>query len=349
MSLRMEEVPACLLCGTQGTSLYEGLRDRLYGVPGAFGFWHCPDCGFIWLNPRPIREDIPKVYENYYTHQAPETGEPDRSGTLRKFRDALRRLILEACYAYPSEDGRRLLRLVAGKALGVIPPLRARAAYGLEVLFPAWRGRGRLLDVGCGNGSYLSLMRTLGWDVAGVDVDPQAVAVCRARGLSVFLGTLEEASFPDGSFDVITMNHAIEHAPNPLALLRECYRILSPGGYVGIVTPNVKSLAHRLFRKNWLHLDPPRHLCLFYLATLRKCVQAAGFRVIRSYTRSSMAMGIYECSRQIRLHGKAVPQGSRPDIGARAFAWMEKSLVAVGRDVGEEVCLLAQKPAEGRP
>ena len=55
------------------------------------------------------------------------------------------------------------------------------------MLFPAWRGRGRLLDVGCGNGSYLSLMRTLGWDVAGVDVDPQAVAVCRARGLSVFL------------------------------------------------------------------------------------------------------------------------------------------------------------------
>jgi 2-polyprenyl-3-methyl-5-hydroxy-6-metoxy-1,4-benzoquinol methylase len=248
--LRMEEVPACLLCGTRGTSLYEGLRDRLYGVPGTFGFWHCPDCGFIWLNPRPIREDIPKVYENYYTHQAPETGEPDRSGTLRKFRDALRRLILEACYAYPSEDGRRLLRLVAGRALGVIPPLRARAAYGLEVLFPAWRGRGRLLDVGCGNGSYLSLMRTLGWDVAGVDVDPQAVAVCRARGLSVFPGTLEEASFPDGSFDVITMNHVIEHVSDPLALLRECYRILSPGGYVGIVTPNVKSLAHRLFREN---------------------------------------------------------------------------------------------------
>jgi hypothetical protein len=87
----------------------------------------------------------------------------------------------------------------------------------------------------------------------------------------------------------------------------------------------------------------------FLSGYLRKCVQAAGLRVIRAYTRSSMATGIYECSRQIRLHGKAVPQGSRPGIGARAFAWMEKSLVAVGRDVGEEVCLLAQKPAEGRP
>jgi 2-polyprenyl-3-methyl-5-hydroxy-6-metoxy-1,4-benzoquinol methylase len=46
------------------------------------------------------------------------------------------------------------------------------------------------------------------------------------------------------------MNHVIEHVSDPLALLRECYRILSPGGYVGIVTPNVKSLAHRLFREN---------------------------------------------------------------------------------------------------
>jgi len=349
MSLRMEEVPDCLLCGTRGTSLYEGLRDRLYGVPGTFGFWHCPDCGFIWLNPRPIREDIPRCYENYYTHQAPETGSPDRSGKLRKFRDHLRQSILEACYGYPPEDGRRLLRLVAGKALGVIPPLRARAAYGLEVLFPSWHGQGRLLDVGCGNGSYLSVMRTLGWDVTGVDVDERAVAVCRARGLPVFQGTLEEAGFPDGSFDVITMNHVIEHVPDPLALLRECYRILSPRGCLGIVTPNVRSLGHRLFRGNWRGLEPPRHLCLFSPVTLRNSVQLAGFRVIRSYTRSSIAMGIYECSRQIRLHGKAVPQGKRLGLGARAFAWLEKALVAVGQDVGEEVCLLAQKPSEGRP
>ena len=348
MSLRMEEVPACLLCGTQGTSLYKGLHDRLYSVPGTFELWHCPNCGFIWLNPRPIQEDIPKLYETYYTHQTPKTSEPGGSGTLRKFRDALRRLILEACYAYPSESGHRLLRLVAGRVLGAIPLLRARAAYGLGVRFLAWCGRGRLLDVGCGNGFYLSLMRTLGWDVAGVEVDSQAIAVCRAQGLSVFPGTLEEARFPDDSFDVITMNHVIEHVSNPLALLQECYRILSPGGYVAIVTPNVKSLAYRLFRESWFHLDPPRHLCLFHSTTLRKCVQAAGFRVIRAYTWSQMVMYIYDHSRQIRLHGKVVSQVTRPSIRARAFAGLEKLLVALGWDIGEEVCVLAQKPAGSR-
>lgn len=340
--LRMEAVPDCLLCGTAGGTLYDGLRDRLYDVPGTFRFSRCPQCGFVWLNPRPVEEDIPKCYANYYTHQAPLA--PDDSGRfLRGIRDNARRLILEAWYDYPSENSQSFIRFSAGMVLGAIPPLRVRAAYGLGVLFPPWHGRRRLLDIGCGNGAYLLQMRALGWEVAGIDIDEQAIAACRARGLPVFLGTLEECRFPDESFDVVTMNHVIEHVPDPLRLLRECRRVLSPGGYLALVTPNLESLGHTVFRENWLGLDPPRHLCLWEMATLRNCIQREDFRILKCYTRSAMAAYIYDCSWEIRRNGQVTLGRRRPSLQARVFAWAEKVLLLFRKNVGEEICLLARK------
>src|SRR5207247_693113 len=68
----MESVSSCFLCGAVGAPLYGGLQDRLFGVPGIFSFSQCPECRFVWLNPRPIREDIPKCYTNYFTHETPQ-------------------------------------------------------------------------------------------------------------------------------------------------------------------------------------------------------------------------------------------------------------------------------------
>lgn len=59
---------------------------------------------------------------------------------------------------------------------------------------------------------FLDHMRRLGWDASGVELDSEAVSVAREKfGLEVFHGYLEEAKFPDGSFDAITVNHVIEH------------------------------------------------------------------------------------------------------------------------------------------
>src|SRR5688572_21093033 len=93
-ALRMETVSSCFLCGAAGTQLYGGLQDRLYSVPGPFSFSQCPECRSVWLNPRPIREDIPKCYTNYHTHEAPRTDDqrPSRR-SLSTWRQTLRRLI----------------------------------------------------------------------------------------------------------------------------------------------------------------------------------------------------------------------------------------------------------------
>ena len=66
--IRVEEVPSCMLCGSEGVLLYENLRDRHFNAPGIWTLLKCPDCRLVWLIPRPISSDIGKLYEEYYTH-----------------------------------------------------------------------------------------------------------------------------------------------------------------------------------------------------------------------------------------------------------------------------------------
>ncbi|MHC1698698.1 MAG: class I SAM-dependent methyltransferase [Geobacteraceae bacterium] len=146
------------------------------------------------------------------------------------------------------------------------PP--GRADLDLRVFcLPAEPGA-RMLEIGCGSGEMLKWLAEHGWEVEGLDFDPQAVQNALSKGLKVYLGSIESQEFPANSFDVIVMNHVIEHVPNPAALLHECYRILKPGGKLVSVTPNVQSLGHKLFSSSWFHLDPPRHLILFTPAAL---------------------------------------------------------------------------------
>jgi 2-polyprenyl-3-methyl-5-hydroxy-6-metoxy-1,4-benzoquinol methylase len=144
---------------------------------------------------------------------------------------------------------------------------------------PAASG-GRLLDIGCGNGAFLVGMRDRGWEVVGVEPDPVASQMARERhGLQVITETLAGAALPAAFARAITLNHVIEHVPDPVALLAMCRRLLQPGGKLVAVTPNVESLCHRLVGVRWSHLDPPRHLHLFSVGTLRACAEKAGLRI----------------------------------------------------------------------
>ncbi|WP_353686677.1 class I SAM-dependent methyltransferase [Thermodesulfovibrio sp. 3462-1] len=147
-------------------------------------------------------------------------------------------------------------------------------------------------------------MKGLGWKVVGVDPDSKAVQIAREEfDLEVFQGTLEEAKFPDNSFDVITMNHVIEHVPDPIVLLTECRRVLKPEGKLMVVTPNIGSLGRRLFGEYWLHWDPPRHLFLFSPKSLRTCAERAGLIVRAIWTTSKGARFLWEASYLIKRDG----------------------------------------------
>jgi len=335
--------PKCLICDRKGQVLHAELHDRLHGVPGSFHLLKCEDCGLAWLDPRPADQEIRKCYPSYYTHQNLLTLQHPYSPTHR-LRSTIRRLVLAHAYGYKHLWKPGPIGKLIGYMLSLIPLLRRRAAYSLEALLPHYRANGRLLDVGCGNGEILQLMQWLGWRVEGVEPDPVAAEIARKqRGVHVRVGSLFDASFDSNSFDVITMSHSIEHVPDPVSLLAECRRILTPGGTIGLSTPNLDSLGYRYHHDAWFPLEPPRHLILFTPGSLAQCIRKSGLEVQQVYTVARHVATWFMHSQHIRQTGQCAPEPT-PSWAGRAFSLLEHLLLLVNPWLGEEINLIARKP-----
>jgi 2-polyprenyl-3-methyl-5-hydroxy-6-metoxy-1,4-benzoquinol methylase len=168
---------------------------------------------------------------------------------------------------------------------------------GLELITGQVRPPGRLLDVGCATGSFLSLAKASGWDCRGVEVSSFAAAQARERtGCEVFCGQFGEAPFADGTFDVITMWDLLEHLPDPITALRKARALLRADGLLLVNTPNEDSLTRMVARflyhgtGGWLQAPVNRlyhhyHLYYFSAATLSPLFGQAGFDLIALKTK----------------------------------------------------------------
>jgi 2-polyprenyl-3-methyl-5-hydroxy-6-metoxy-1,4-benzoquinol methylase len=155
---------------------------------------------------------------------------------------------------------------------------------------PTWKEKGKILDIGCGNGRTLSLLKTIGWDVYGIDIDKHAISSAHKAGLSnVKLGTYKSLrSYPNGYFDVIRLYEVIEHLEKPHECIKLAYAKLKQGGELIIGTSNFDSVVRRLFGTYWYNLDLPRHTFQFTPATLKQIIKKTGF-TIKSVQFSSAA------------------------------------------------------------
>lgn len=336
----VQEAQSCLLCGTEGILTYQDLRDRLFGAPGTWALMRCPKCHLIWLNPRPVPPDIGKLYKDYFTHET-----ADSVPRLASFKRVIRDAILACHLGYNGLAGSALQRGL-GKTLSWVRPIKERVE--LSVMALDGPPRGKLLDVGCGNGQFLAKMQELGWDVVGVEPDVQAVRVARARfGLRVYQGTLEEVGFPGDMFNAITMSHVIEHVWDPIGLLKECRRLLRTDGRLVLVTPNSESLGRRLFGTDWRGWEPPRHLFLYSTQTLRMCTESVGLCINELRTTARGARGMWLASRLLQRDGQ-LPRGDlrqrswRLQLGALLF-WFVENLMVNARPWGEEIVMIAGK------
>ena len=343
LSIRTIASPKCYLCGTEGEPLYRGLRDRFFGAPGTWNLKECPNahCSLVWLDPKPLEEDIGKAYETYYTHVDESTNQV-AIGRKRSLTQAVKVGYLALKYGYGKDVS--LIYKTLGLAAYLIPFRRALVDFS-RMYLPAVPG-GRLLEIGCGRGDMLLTMRDLGWQVEGVDFDSRAVATCRRKGLTVHVGTLERMEYPNNYFDAITMSHLIEHVNDPLRLLRECHRILKAGGRLSLVTPNISSLGHRLFTSAWFHLDPPRHLHLFTRESLGDLICKAGFGRGKISTTIRDANSAFIASRAILRSGaynwgEVASRGNR--VWGRSMQALEWMLLKINRNSGEELAAVVEK------
>ncbi len=135
----------------------------------------------------------------------------------------------------------------------------------------------RILDIGCAEGTLLSLARERGWDVAGVEPNKHLVKWAKKnQNLEIMQGSVYNKRLKRNSFDVITLLDVIEHVHNPIKFLSRCNELLVPGGTIFISTPDIGSPIARVMRRRWFYILSI-HVFYFTEQTLSNILNKAGF------------------------------------------------------------------------
>lgn len=219
--------------------------DYEYAVEPAqpYRYLRCERCGSEWLSPRPEDAALPAFYPaNYHAHN-------DDHG------------------------------LVAGLLVRVRGWLRGRK---YRVLLEG-RDRGALFDVGAGDCRHFEeLGRYAHWQFAGVEIQEAVAAAARDSGYDIETGTLETMDLERhlGRYDVVSMNHVLEHVGDPREVVDRCRQLLRPGGFlIGQLPTN--STWETVFGGAWAGYHYPRHLQVFSRSGLAELLRAGGFSEVR--------------------------------------------------------------------
>ncbi|MEO8370627.1 MAG: class I SAM-dependent methyltransferase [Candidatus Solibacter sp.] len=265
----------CLMCGcAQATAQFHG-SDRLYHTTGRqFSVVACNQCGLLRLDPTPTPEELGQYYPDNYWFA------PDES-TASRMEEAYRRLVLRDHVQFVTQA---LARSTAS---------------------------GALLDVGCGGGLFLGMMRERGVRVAGLDNSREAAGIAWRRQLvPAMAADLLSAPLRPGSFKGLTMFHVMEHLYDPHAYLAAARELLAKDGRLVVQVPNAASWQARMLGSAWNGADIPRHLTNFRSGDLEKMLERAGFEVLRrkffslrdnpAGLASSLAPGLDPMARRVR-------------------------------------------------
>jgi 2-polyprenyl-3-methyl-5-hydroxy-6-metoxy-1,4-benzoquinol methylase len=143
------------------------------------------------------------------------------------------------------------------------------------------RSPGSLLDVGCGKGDFLEMMRAYGWQVTGTEFSQlyDYSLLEQKIGNHICKGDITQCNFLPQTFDVVTFWHVFEHLSKPREYLEVVRRVLKPEGRLIIEVPNFASWQAQFGGSEWFHIDVPRHTMHLTPETIRKFLEQAGFHV----------------------------------------------------------------------
>lgn len=256
-TLTLEPVRCCICESDDAEPLAVGEDFEYRTSTDTFLAKRCRRCRLVYLDPRPSLDDLPRIYPANY--HAFQFSE-ERFGLIYKVR---RRL-----------EARRLLAWCRGLA-----------------------DDARIIDVGCGDGFHLGLLREFGkpgWTLEGVDNSELAVEAAKQSGLTVHQGCVEQLGLPRDSYDMALLIQTIEHVDDPPRVLSAVQQLLRPGGRVVIITDNTDSLDFKLFKgRHWGGYHFPRHWNLFSPGTLRLLAEKVGLEVESLQTAVSPVNWVY--------------------------------------------------------
>ncbi len=257
-----DALPSCRICSSLRLEYVTDLSGHILEVsPERWRMLACGDCGFASIDPLPDSRALRNAYpSDYYSFL-------DFEGTRPVWFKRLKAIVFR-CYYQP---GRNPLAVIFGR-------LFHRAFNAMQPVPPL-----TFLDVGCGSGQDVALYRDAGWDAYGVEMNPDAVAVGRRKGLSIFAGDIADRGLPlpPGFFGAVQMGHSLEHVLSPLAVLTRLREVMRPGGRLLIIVPNAAGADFSLFRECWNALMLPQHVNHFSSEALQRLLVSSGFSIER--------------------------------------------------------------------
>lgn len=240
----------CNICGHNDTKTLFRKNDKYLTTEDNFEIVECQNCGLIYLNPRPSKEEIYKFYPEIYNWKDPPVSTTLVSKYLSFFEKWYRIHLLKG-------EAQKVLSFTGGR-------------------------KGKLLDVGCGAGDRLNIFRKMGFDTYGIEISLSPVEYARKYyKLNVDQGDIIERNYPDSFYDVITFYSVLGHTHDPKRIVKESCRILKKGGILVIQLPNIRCLQFKLFKKKWAGFDIPRDWHYFSDNILSRLLNEAGLDVIK--------------------------------------------------------------------
>lgn len=138
---------------------------------------------------------------------------------------------------------------------------------------------GKVLEIGCSTGIMLSIFKQKGFDVKGIEISRKSAEIAKNKDIDVVVGPFEKINFSE-KFDLVILNHTLEHLENPLGILEKIKKILKPKGYLMIDLPNFDSPVAKLLRSRWPHLLPEEHLWHFTPKAFEILLKKTDFKIL---------------------------------------------------------------------
>lgn len=233
----------CPLCGSEDLRKKLNVKDHTVSL-NYFEIVECEKCGFLFTADPPDTESIGAYYQSdeYISH----------SDTSKGLINSIYQLVRKRAVS----SKRRLVVKKTGKASG------------------------NILDYGCGTGSFLKEMKSVGWRVTGIEPDGRA----RQKAIDQTAATIEFPSFlkyiESGSIDAITMWHVLEHIHDLHQTIKEFLRILKTDGVLIVAVPNHRSFDAEYYKECWAAYDVPRHLYHFSQKTMEQLMGMHGLSIV---------------------------------------------------------------------
>ena len=241
--MRKVDIKKCPACGS--LKYTKILKTSDYLVSGeSFEIMECNDCSLRFTSPIPDSNEIGNYYKSdkYISHAKHVTSIFDIAYKIvRKF--SLR-------------SKRKIVKWVSQKQSGT------------------------LLDIGCGTGKFLKIMKQSGWEINGVEVNNEARKLAENNTSSVIL-TQTQFFESNQKYDVITLWHSLEHLYELNQYLKKITESLNDNGLLLIAVPNYQSFDAEHFKRDWAAYDVPRHLHHFSLEAMVKLMEKFKFKFIQ--------------------------------------------------------------------